>query len=111
MSSETSRKVEATRSPRQQQLFRVFEEAFERYQELHRFAAIDNAVVIGQRHIHHWADNDFVVARIVDYDRTLFDLVHPQDADLGRVEDRCTEQRAKDTAIGDGEGSTAQIFQ
>ena len=55
-----------------------------RHQELHGLAAVDDAVVVGQRHVHHRTHDDLAVHG----HRALLDLVHAEDAALGRVEDR-----------------------
>ena len=81
----------------QQQRLRVLDQFLDAHQELHRLAAIDDAVVVGEREVHHRADHDLAVER----DRALLDLVHAEDADLRRVEDRRGEQRAEDAAVGD----------
>ena len=46
--------------------------------------AIDNAVIIGKRQIHHRSDGDL----IVNNDRTFFNPVHAENAGLRQVEDR-----------------------
>ena len=63
-------------------------------------------MVVAERHIHHRADDDLAV----EGDRALLNLVQPEDADLGRVEDRRAQQRTEDAAVGDGEGAAAQVF-
>src|SRR6185503_19752961 len=56
----------------QQQALRVFEVFLHAHEERYRFAAIDQAVIVGQRQIHHRADFHLVV----DSHRPLLDLVH-----------------------------------
>ena len=65
------------------------------HQEGYRFAAVDEAVVVGEGDVHHRADLD----PVADGDRPPRDLVHAEDAGLRRVEDRRRHQRAVDAAI------------
>ena len=69
-------------SASQQQFFGVFDKSLDCYEELHSLTPIDNAMIIRKCHIHHRANHDF----IVDHNRTLLDFVHPQNANLGWVE-------------------------
>ena len=75
------------------------------HQELHRLAAVDEAVVVGQGQVHHRPDHDLVV----DDDRPLLDRVHAEDGALRRVQDRRRQQRAEDAAVGDREGAALQV--
>src|SRR5580658_327517 len=54
-------------------------------------APVDQAVVVGQRQVHHRADDDLAG----DRDRALVDRVHAEDGALGRVYDRRREERAE----------------
>ena len=76
------------------------------HQESHCFAAVDNAVVVGEGDVHHRPDLDLVA----DGDRAPRDLVHAEDAGLRRVEDRRRHQRAVDAAIGDREGAAGEVL-
>ena len=76
------------------------------HQEAHRLAAVDDAVVVGQREVHHRPDRDLAL----HHHRALLDLVHAEDADLRRVEDRRAHQRAVDAAVGDREGAAHQVL-
>ena len=86
---------------------RVFEVFLHAHQERHRFAPIDQAVIVGQRQIHHRADFHLVV----DGDGARLDLVHAQNARLRRIQNRRGHQRAEHAAIGDGEGAALQFFE
>src|ERR1051326_7845490 len=85
----------------EQQSSRIFDQLFDADEELDRFRAVDDAVVVGQRHVHHRADLDLAV----DGDGTVLDGVQPEDADLRRIEDRRAEERPEDTAVGDRESA------
>jgi hypothetical protein len=52
---------------------RVFQALFDSDQELDRFTAVDDAVVVGQRDVHHRAHDDLAV----HHHRAILDLVHP----------------------------------
>jgi hypothetical protein len=75
-------------------------------EEGYRFAAVDDAVVVGEGDVHHRPDLDLVA----DGDRAPGDLVHAEDAGLRRVEDRRRRQRAVDAAIDDREGAAGEIL-
>src|SRR6266404_5228916 len=76
------------------------------YEESHRLAAIDDAVVVREGDVHHWPDLDLVANR----NGAPRDLVHAEDAGLRRVEDRRRHQRTIDAAIGDREGAAGEII-
>ena len=75
------------------------------HQEGHRLLAVDDAVIVGERQIHHRPDLDLAVHR----HRTLHDVVHAQNARLRRVQDRRRHQRAVGAAVGDGEGAALHL--
>src|SRR2546426_1755721 len=56
--------------------------------ELHRLAAVDDAVVVAERHVHHRADGNLPV----DGHGAVLDLVQAQDAHLRRVQDWGAEE-------------------
>ena len=93
--------------PFKQQVRWVLEQLLDAHQEAHSLAAVDDAVVVGERDIHHRPDDDF----FVPHDRAPLDCMHAQNADLGRVEDRRRHQRAVNTAIGDRESAAGQLRQ
>src|SRR6478609_11400569 len=78
---------------------RVLERLLDPDEEGHRLLAVDDAVVIGKRQIHHRPRDDLAAM----HHRPLLDLVHAEDRRLRGIEDRRRHQRAVDTAIGDGE--------
>ncbi|MPL74173.1 hypothetical protein SDC9_19983 [bioreactor metagenome] len=85
----------------QQQAARVFQRFLDADEEGHGALAVDDAVIVAQRQIHHRADHDLAV----HHDRAILDLVHAEDARLRRVQDRRGHQRAVDAAVRDGEGA------
>src|SRR5262245_4723414 len=58
----------------QQQSFGVLDALLDAHQEADRLAAVDQAVVVGQRQVHHRTDDDLVL----DDDGALLDGVHAQ---------------------------------
>src|SRR5437763_11115557 len=83
----------------------VFKTLLDADQERHRLLAVDHAVIVGQRKIHHRPDLDLAG----DCHRSLLDLVHAEDARLRRIQDRRRHQRAVDTAVRDREGATLHL--
>ena len=70
-------------------------------------AAVDEAVIVAQREIHHWPDHHLTV----DRHGPVRDLVQAEDANLRRVEDRRAHQRPEHAAVGDGEGAALEIVE
>src|SRR5690625_6788134 len=76
--------------------FAVFEPVFQLEHEPASIGAINNAVIIGQRQIHHVADGDDVIALgIGGHHRTLDDVARSQDSYLGLVDDRSEEHMSE----------------
>src|ERR1700754_2113214 len=71
---------------------RIFEAFLDADQERHGFLAVDDAVIVGQRQIHHRAYLDLAS----DRDRAILDLVHAENSGLRRIQDRRRHQRAID---------------
>ena len=88
-----------------QESLRVLDPLLDPDEEADRLAAVDDPVVVGEGQVHHGADDDLVA----DGDRAPLDRVHPEDAALGRVEDRHQQQRAEDAAVGDREGAALEV--
>src|SRR5690606_23771125 len=76
-------------------------------QEQDRVLAVDDAVVVGQRDVHHRRGHDLAVLD----DRALLDRVHAEDRRLRRAHDRGREQRAEGAAVGDGERAALQVLE
>ena len=70
------------------------------------FAAVEDAVVVGQGEVHHGADLDLAV----DGDGLVLDGVQAEDGGLGQVDDRGAHEGAEDAAVGDGEGAAGHVF-
>src|SRR5215210_3842976 len=84
---------------------RILQGLLDPYEEGHGLLAVDDAVIVGERKIHHRAHDDLAVA---DH-RTVLDAVHAENARLRRVEDRGRHQRAVDAAVGNGEGAALHL--
>src|SRR5579859_4506236 len=90
----------------QQHSRRGFDRVLDALEERHGFAAIHDAMIIGQRHIHHRADHHIAFAR----DRAVLNGVEAEDSALGRVHNGRGEQGTINAAIADGEGATLQFL-
>ena len=90
----------------QHQPGRILDDLLDAHQEGDRLAAVDDAVIVGEREIHHRPRLDLAA----HHHRPFLDLVHAEDAGLRRVEDRRRHQRAVDAAIGDGEGAALHLL-
>src|SRR3954470_3227567 len=97
--------AEHQRSEIEHQARRIFQALLDADKEGHGFLAVDDAVIVGQRQIHHRADLDLAA----DDHRPLLDLVHAENAGLRRVQDRGRHQRAVDAAVRDGEGAALHL--
>src|SRR6184192_236807 len=79
-------------------------------EEARRVRAVDDAMVIGQRQIHHRANGDRLAeVRVTDDDRALDDCSRAEDGDLWLIDDRGVEQRAAATGVGQREGSATEL--
>src|SRR2546425_1143177 len=85
----------------------MFEVVPDRLDERRPHVTIDYAVVEGARQVHHFPNRDLVVSD----DRPLLDLVHPEDGDLGPVDDRRGEDAAFLAERGDREGGPLDVLQ
>ena len=68
------------------------------FEKHHGFAAIDNAVVVGQGEVHHRTDHNLSL----DGHRTIFDRMKSEHTALRRIHDRRGKHRPVDAAIADG---------
>src|SRR6478672_4252957 len=81
-----------------------------RGEEAGRVGTVDDAVVVGQRQVHHRADGDGLAAVGVGHDhRPLDDCPGAEDADLRLVDDRRVEQRAAAAGVGQREGAATEL--
>src|SRR5437899_2368324 len=85
---------------------RILQNLLHPHQKRHRLAAVDEAVVVAEREIHHRTNIDFAGDRY----RSLLNLVHAEDAGLRRIENRRRHQRAVDAAVRDGKGAALHLF-
>ena len=71
--------------------------------------AVDDAVVVAERHVHDRVDRHLILAvRPLDDDDALLDLAHAQDADVGLVDDRAAEEVALEAGVRDAERRAAR---
>mmetsp|Transcript_8730 Transcript_8730/g.27845 ORF Transcript_8730/g.27845 Transcript_8730/m.27845 type:complete len:314 (+) Transcript_8730:650-1591(+) len=64
-------------------------------------------MIVRQSQVHHWANDHLTV----DRNGAILDRVHAEDGRLGRVENGRTHEGAKDTSVGDGEGTSRHLVQ
>ena len=82
----------------------------DRAEEAGGVGAVDDAVVVGQRQVHHRPDGDRLAeVGVVDHDRPLDDRAGAEDADLRLVDDRGVEQGAAAAGVGEREGAAAEF--
>ena len=56
---------------------------------------IDDAVIVGQRHVHNRVDgHDVFAVRAIDDHHTFDDLAHTQNTDVGLIDDRAAKEIA-----------------
>jgi hypothetical protein len=71
---------------------------------------VDDAVVVGEREVHHRPDRDRLPhLGVGDDDRALHDGTRAQDGDLRLVDDRRVEQRAAAAGVRQGERATGEF--
>src|SRR5690606_15371880 len=75
-------------------------------EERHALAAVDDAVVVRERDVHHGPHDHLTVA----HDGALLDRVHAEDARLRGVHDRRREQRAEHAAVADRERAALELL-
>src|SRR5882757_812043 len=85
---------------------RILEALFYGHQELDCFAAVDDAVIVGQRDVHHGTNHHLTV----DGHRPILNLMHAEYGALRRIDDGRRQQRPEHAAIGDGEGAAGQFL-
>src|SRR5579862_8268780 len=85
----------------------VLDQLLDPDQEEHGLLAVDEAMIVRERDVHHRADHDLTVER----DRAVLDFVQSENAGLRVVEDRRRDEGAEDSAVRDREGSTCQVIQ
>src|SRR5215470_16649324 len=63
---------------------RILEQPLNVAEKGDRFAAVDDAVVVSERHVHHWTNDNFPVPD----NRPVLNCMHPKDTALRWVNDR-----------------------
>src|SRR5215470_2399810 len=96
----------ALRSEPEQQPGRILERLLDRDQREHRLAAVDDAVIVGERQVVDRADHDLAVLD----DRPVARGVDAEDRALRRVDDRRREHRAEYAAVRDRERAAGQLL-
>src|SRR6202023_2009234 len=79
----------------ERKFLRILDAFFHFDEERDRFLAINRAMVIAEREIHHWAHLHFAV----DRHRSRHDFVHPENAALRRIQNRRAQERAVHAAV------------
>ncbi len=64
-------------------------------------------MIVGEREIHHRADLDLAV----DHHRTLLDLVHSENRDLRRIQDRRRHERTEHAAVRKRERAAGELIE
>src|SRR4051794_9180794 len=88
-----------------QQRTGILDQVLDANEEPDRFRSVDDAVIVGEGGVHHRLDRNLAA----DDHRPFLDRMKPENADLGRVQDRRAEQRSEYPAVGDGEGAPLDI--
>ena len=76
------------------------------FKKCHRFAAVDNAVIVSERDVHHGPDHDGTITS----DRPVFDGMKSKHAALRRIHDGRREHRSIDAAIADRECAALKLI-
>ena len=74
-------------------------------QELHRFAAVDQAVVVRDGDVHHRSNNNGAVAN----HRPVLNRVQSENATLRRIDNRRLQQRSVDAAVANRKRAPLQL--
>ena len=65
----------------QKELSRLLDKLLDLHEKADALPTIDHAVVVGERNVHHWSNNDLVI----DDDRPFLDRMHTEDSSLRRA--------------------------
>src|SRR4051812_45406402 len=74
-----------------QQRTGILDQVLDANEEPDRFRSVDDAVIVGEGGVHHRLDRNLAA----DDHRPFLDRMKPENADLGRVQDRRAEQRSE----------------
>lgn len=75
-------------------------------QELHRFSAVQQSVIVGESQVHHRPDLNLAV----DGNGSLLDGMETKNGTLGEVDDGSTHERAENTTVADCEGTASHVL-
>jgi hypothetical protein len=75
-------------------------------QELHCLSAVKKTMIIGESQVHHGSDDNLSI----DNNCLVVDGMQSKNCSLRKVDDWGSHQRAEDSSITDGEGSTSHIL-
>src|SRR5262245_13313626 len=86
---------------------RILEQPLDVAEKSDRFAAVDDAVVVSERHVHHRTNDDLSFSG----NGSFLNRVHPKDAALRRIDDRGRKQRTVDASVGNRKGAAPQLIE
>src|SRR5215472_7268408 len=86
---------------------RILEQPLDVPEKGDRFAAVDDAVVVSERHVHHRTNDNCPFSD----NGSFLNRVHPEDATLRRVYDRRRKQRTVDAAVGNRKGAAPKFIE
>src|SRR5215471_9407146 len=86
---------------------RILEQPLDMPEKGDRFAAVDDAVVVSERHVHHRTNDNCPFSD----NGSFLNRVHPENAALRRVDDRRRKQRAVDASVGNRKGSAPELIE
>ncbi len=90
----------------EQNELRILDALCDLAQEKHSLSAINDAVVVGQGHVHDWSRKDLAA----NYDGAHLRRMHTEDGTLGSVYDRGAHHATEDATVRDGESATRHIL-
>lgn len=90
----------------EQDLLGVLDALLDLSQEEHGLSAVNDAVIVGQSHVHDGTGQDLAT----DDDGSHLGGVHAKDSALRRVDDRGAHHGAENATIGDGESATGHVL-
>jgi len=85
---------------------RILDTLFDLAQEKYSLSAVNDAVVVGQSHVHDWSRQDLAA----NYDGAHLRRMHSEDGTLGRVNYRGAHHAAEDATVGNSESAARHIL-
>src|SRR5262249_48261699 len=86
---------------------RILEQSLDVPEKGDRFAAVDDAVVVSECHVHHRPNDNLSFPD----NGSILNRVHPEDATLRRIDDRRRKQRAVDSSVGNRKGAAPKLIE